>query len=116
MKKFFDVFPTLKMNSELRTLFADVEVTKVATNAERDYLHIHFVSTHLLAKKQVCTMETAIKEQLFGQTMIRIKLIENYQLSLLYTPENLLKEYHESILFELKERSIVEHNMYANAI
>lgn len=115
MKKFFDVFPTLKMNNELRTLFADVEVTKVATNAERDYLHVHFVSTHLLAKKQVRAMETAIKEQLFGQTMIQIKLIENYQLSLLYTPENLLKEYHESILFELKERSIVEHNMYANA-
>ena len=115
MKKFFDVFPTLKVNSELRTLFADVEVTKVATNADRDYLHVHFLSTHLIAKRYVWAMETAIKEQLFGQTMIRIQMKEKYQLSLLYTPENLLKEYHESILLELKQRSIVEHNMYANA-
>ena len=115
MKKFFDVFPTLKVNNEMRTLFADVDVTKVATNADRDYLHIHFLSTHLLSKKQVWTMETAIKEQLFGQTMIRIQMKEKYQLSQLYTPENLLREYHESILLELKQRSIVEHNMYANA-
>ena len=115
MKKFFDVFPTLKVNSELRTLFADVEVTKVATNADRDYLHVHFLSTHLIAKRYVWAMETAIKEQLFGQTMIRIQMKEKYQLSQLYTPENLLREYHESILLELKQRSIVEHNMYANA-
>ena len=115
MKKFFDVFPTLKVNSEMRTLFADVDVTKVATNADRDYLHVHFLSTHLLTKKHVWAMETAIKEQLFGQTMIRIQMKEKYQLSQLYTPENLLREYHESILLELKQRSIVEHNMYANA-
>ena len=115
MKKFFDVFPTLKVNSEMRTLFADVEVTKVATNAERDYLRVHFLSTHLLDKKHVYAMETAIKEQLFAMNMIRIQLVEKYQLSLLYTPENLLREYRESILLELKNRSIVERNMYANA-
>ena len=115
MKKFFDVFPTLKVNSEMRTLFADVEVTKVATNAERDYLRVHFLSTHLLDKKYVYAMETAIKEQLFAMNMIRIQLVEKYQLSLLYTPENLLREYRESILLELKNRSIVERNMYANA-
>ncbi len=115
MKKFFEVFPTLKVNSEMRALFADVEVTKVATNAERDYLRVHFLSTHLLSKKNVYAMETAIKEQLFAMNMIRIQLVEKYQLSLLYTPENLLKEYRESILLELKNRSIVERNMYANA-
>ena len=115
MKKFFDVFPTLKVNNEIRALFADVDVTKVATNADRTYLHVHFLSTHLLSKKHVYAMETTIKEQLFAQNLIYIKLVEKYQLSMLYTPENLLKEYHESILLELKNRSIVEHNMYANA-
>ncbi|MBQ8802032.1 MAG: PolC-type DNA polymerase III [Tyzzerella sp.] len=114
-KKFFDVFPTLKVNQEMRTLFADVEVTKVATNAERDYLHVHFLSTHLIAKRYVYAMETAIKEQLFARNLIQIHMVEKYQLSMLYTPENLLNEYHESILLELKQRSIVEHNMYANA-
>lgn len=114
-KKFFDVFPTLKVNNEIRTLFADVEVTKVATNADRTYLHVHTFSTHLIAKRYVYAVEKAIKEQLFARNLIQIQLMEKYQLSLLYTPENLIKEYRESILLELKNRSIVERNMFANA-
>ena len=114
-KKFFDVFPTLKVNENMRTLLADVEVTKVATNADRDYLHVHIISTHLLQKKMVLQLETAIKEQLFGMTPIQLKIIESYQLSEQYTPENLMKEYYESILLELKSKSVVEHNLFLNA-
>lgn len=114
-KKFFDVFPTLKVNENMRTLLADVEVTKVATNADRDYLHVHIFSTHLLQKKMVLQLETAIKEQLFGMTPIQLKIIESYQLSEQYTPENLMKEYYESILLELKSKSVVEHNLFLNA-
>ena len=114
-KKFFDVFPTLKMNQEIRALLEDVEVTKVATNSDRDYLHVHLFSTHLIQKRDIYTVETAIKEQLFAMNRIQIQIIESYQLSGQYTPENLLREYRESILLELKKRSVVEHNMFANA-
>ena len=114
-KKFFDVFPTLKMKEQTQTLFADVEVTKVATNADRDYLHVHILSTHLIPKKVVVEVEQAIKDQLFHRTRIQIKLVESYQLSEQYTPENLMQEYYDSILFEIKHRSVVEHNMLANA-
>ena len=114
-KKFFDVFPTLKVNQEMRTLFEEVEVTKVATNSDRSYLHIHLFSMHLIQKKYIYAMEAAIKEQLFAKNMIQIGIIERYKLSAQYTPENLLRQYEESILLELKQRSIVEHNMFANA-
>ena len=114
-KKFFDVFPTLKVNQEMQSLFADTEVTKVSTNSDRSYLHIHFLSQHLIKKSMVYSMETAIKEQLFGTSQIRVQIIEAYQLSEQYTPENLMREYRDSILLELKQRSIVEHNMFANA-
>ena len=114
-KKFFDVFPTLKVNQEMRTLFEDVEVTKVATNSDRTYLHVHIFSMHLIQKRHIYAMETAIKEQLFAMNLIQIQILENYQLSGQYTPENLLREYRESILQELKKRSVVEHNMFANA-
>ena len=114
-KKFFDVFPTLQVNEELRTLFADVQVTKVASNADRDYLRVHILSMHLIGKRYIYAMETAIKEQLFAMNLIRIQIVEEYQLSGQYTPENLLREYRESILLELKKRSIVEHNMFASA-
>ena len=114
-KTFFDVFPTLKLNDRMRTLFADVEVTKVSTNAGRDYLHVHLSSTHLIEKKWIYAMETAIKEQLFGASPIRIQIVESYYLSEQYTPENLMKEYYESILLELKKHSVVEHNIFMNA-
>ena len=114
-KKFFDVFPTLKVNQEMRTLFENVEVTKVATNSDRTYLHVHIFSMHLIQKRHIYAMETAIKEQLFAMNLIQIRMVEHYQLSGQYTPENLLREYRESILLELKKRSVVEHNMFSNA-
>ena len=114
-KKFFEVFPTLKVNQEMKTLFGDVDVTKVATNSDRTYLHVHLLSTHLIDKKYIYVMETAVKEQLFGQTLISIGFVERYQLSAQYTAENLFREYRESILQELKRRSVVEYNMFANA-
>ena len=114
-KKFFDVFPTLKVNQEMRTLFENVEVTKVTTNSDRTYLRIYFISMHLISKKHIYSMERAIKEQLFAMNLIRIQIVEKYQLSGQYTPENLLREYRDSILLELKNQSIVQHNMFANA-
>ena len=102
-KQFFDVFPTLKVNSDCKVLFENVEVTKVTTNSDRDYLHVHLFSTHLLAKSWIYKMETMIKEQLFGRNRIRIRIYEDYQLSGQYTPENLMNEYRESILLELKD-------------
>ena len=114
-KKFFEVFPTLKVNQEMRILFEEVEVTKVATNSDRTYLRVHIFSMHLIQKRDIYAMENTIKEQLFAMNMIQIQMVEKYQLSGQYTPENLLREYRESILLELKKRSIVEHNMFVNA-
>lgn len=114
-KQFFDVFPTLKVQREIENLFEEVEVTKVTTTSSRDYLRIHTMSTHLIPKVCIFQMERMIKEQLFGRTLITIQMKEHYSLSEQYTPENLMKEYRESILEELKEKSIVEHNMFLNA-
>lgn len=115
-KKFFDVFSTLKVNQEIRTLFTEIEVEKVTTNAERDYLHIYLFATHLLQKKWIYKMETMIKEQLFGMSPVQIKIYENYQLSAQYTPENLFQEYKDSISLELKEMSVVGQSVFQNAV
>ncbi|MEE1315422.1 MAG: PolC-type DNA polymerase III [Faecalimonas sp.] len=115
LKKFFDVFPTLKMTDAMRRLFAQVEVSKVTTNAERSYLHIHLFSTHLIPKKSIWQAEQQVKEQLFATAQLTVKFIESYRLSEQYTPEHLLNEYYESIQQELRERSIVEYNLFTNA-
>ena len=114
-KRFFDVFPTLQVEKEIADLFEEVEVMKVTTTSLKDRLKIYFVSMHLIPKTYVYHMEQMIKEQLFARTQISIQIVERYQLSEQYTPENLLREYRNSILEELKERSAVEYNMFLNA-
>lgn len=114
-KRFFDVFPTLQTEKEIEGLFEGVEVTKVTTTSLKDRLKIYFLSTHLIPKVYIYQMEQMIREQLFARTPISIQIVERYQLSEQYTPENLLREYRDSILEELKEKSAVEYNMFLNA-
>ena len=52
-----------------------------------------------------------IKEQLFGRVPVRIEVREDYQLSAQYTPENLMREYYDSLLLEAEQKSVVERNM-----
>ena len=114
-KLFFEVFPTLKVNKEIRLLFDEVEVTKVASNSTRDFIRVHIFSRHLIQKNRIYEMERMIKEQLFGRTGIRIEVREDYALSAQYTPENLMREYYDSLLLEAEQTSVVERNMLQNA-
>ena len=103
-KTFFHVFPTLKVEEEFKVLFADVEVKKITTNSGRDFLHVHLKSHHLIPKKKIWQMEQRIKEQLFGTSSVKLQILEEYELSELYTPETVMEEYKESLILELKEK------------
>ena len=50
-KIFFDVFPTLKVNDEIRMLFESVQVEKVSTNRQRDFINVFLFSDHLIQKR-----------------------------------------------------------------
>ena len=80
-KIFFHVFPTLKVENDIKMLFSDVEVSKITTNSKRDFLRVHIFSRHLIQKKHIWQMEQKIKEQLFGNTRVSIRLEEQYALS-----------------------------------
>ena len=114
-KVFFNVFPTLKVGDELQMLFSDVEVKKITTNSGRDFLHIHILCRHLIQKKQIWLMEQRIKEQLFGRAAVKIEIVEEFQLSELYTPQAILTEYRESLIEELRQTSVLAANMFARA-
>ena len=114
-KPFFEVFPTLKVDDDLRRMFEGVEVTKVATNSNRDFIKVHLCCRHLLRKKCVYEIEQRLKEQLFGRSYIRVEVKEQYDLSEQYTPENLMDEYFDSFLLELDRRSVVERSMLQNS-
>ena len=85
-KLFFDVFPDLKIPSEMEKLMADVEVTKVSTNKNRDHLRIYLLSFRLIEKKRIFRLEEDIKRQLFPRNELTVKIIEKYKLSRQYNP------------------------------
>ncbi len=114
-KRFFEVFPTLKVNQNIEMLFQEIEVTKVATNTNRDFIRVHILGHHLLHKKTVCEVERMLKEQLFLRSNVQVEIVERYELSGQYTPENLMEEYKDSFIFELGQKSAVERSMLKGA-
>ncbi len=110
-KLFFEVFPTLEVQPDLSSLLSEVLVTKATTNAARDHLRIYLQSTRLIPKSAVFQLEKAIKEQLFPQNRLTVKIIEKYNLSEQYNPRKLMAVYRDSILEEFKAYSLLEYNI-----
>ena len=50
-KMFFDVFPTLDVNAEMKKMLTEMEVTKVGMNHEQTKLRVYLLGTHLIHKK-----------------------------------------------------------------
>ena len=49
-KQFFDVFPTLKLDTGLKDLFEQVTVEKVTATKRKDFLRIYIAADHLILK------------------------------------------------------------------
>ncbi len=111
-KLFGEVFPTLKLSGNLKMLFKEVEVTKVATTSLKDKLKIYISSRHLLYKNNVYEVENMIKNQLFGKSDIEIQIVESFQLSEQYTIKNIMKDYKESIVIELSKENVLVGSMF----
>lgn len=86
-KSFFEVFPTLQMEGEEKKLLSEVEVTKVSTNRNKDFLRVYIQGNHLIPKKKIYMLEREIKNQLFPTKNLTVKLMEKYTLSSQYTPK-----------------------------
>lgn len=110
-KLFFDVFPDLKIPSEMEKLMADVEVTKVSTNRNRDHLRVYLLSSRLIEKKRIFRLEEDIKRQLFPRNELTVKIIEKYKLSGQYSPKKLMYIYRDSVLDEFKSYSYLEYSL-----
>ena len=114
-KKFFDVFPTLKLDTGLKDLYGQVMVDKVSATKRKDFLRVYISSDRLIQKEDVFRVEGEIKRQFFPNAAMVIKIYERFQLSSQYTPEKLMDTYRDSILLELREYSPVEYNLFKNA-
>ena len=110
-KPFFDVFPSLKLSGSVRDIMEQTTVEKISATKRKDYLRIYILSERLILKEDIWYAEKCIKEQLFPDASIVVKIYEKFSLSTQYTPEKLLDVYLESILAEIREYSNMEYNI-----
>ena len=114
-KKFFEVFPSLKLDTGLRDLFEQVTVEKVSSTKRKDFLRVYISSDRLIQKEDVFRAEGEIKKQFFPNVPMVIKFYERFHLSSQYDPKKLTEIYRDSILLELREYSPVEYNLFKKA-
>ena len=92
------------------------EVEKVTSARDRSSIRVYMKSTRLIHKQNIYDLERGIKDQLFPDKQITIKIQEKYRLSGQYTPEKAFKKcIKDSLLLELKHYSIVEYSMFRKA-
>ena len=114
-KKFFEVFPTLTIDEKKRALFTEVTVDRVSLSKKQDFLRVYFTADHIIVKDTVYAVEHEIRKQLFPQTEVKVKLVEKFELSAQYTPENFVQAYLKSMLTELKQYSHILYNALKKA-
>lgn len=114
-KPFFEVFPSLQLDSSIKDIMEQTKVEKVTSTSRKDYLRIYLHSSRLIIKRDIWSAEQEIKKQLFPRANLTVKIYEHFELSSQYTPEKLMELYRDSILEELKEYSRVEYNAFRTA-
>ena len=114
-KTFLEVFPTLKVDADVKGLLEKAEVTKISANHDKSHIRIYLHAERLIFKKKIWYLENEIKNQLFPNKDILIKIIETFQLSGQYNAQTLMDVYKESILDELNAYSVLEYNLLRTA-
>ena len=114
-KSFFEVFPDLKLEGILEGLCGQIQVEKVTSNKLGNRIKVYIVSKKLVQKEQLFCLEKNIKEQLFPRSNVEICIVERFELSEAYTPQNLYDVYADSILAEFKADSDLEYNLFRMA-
>ena len=114
-KAFFDVFPGLKLDGGLKSLFEQTQIERVTATKQKDFVRVYLCSERLIQKDDIFAVEREIKKQLFSGCNITIKIHEKYRLSSQYNPEKLMEIYRDSILLELQEYSHLLYSMFKNA-
>lgn len=75
-KPFPEVFPDLHMEENLQELLGLVEVERVASNRDRSSVRIYIKSPRLIQKKDIYSLEKAIRDQLFPGRKLAVKIVE----------------------------------------
>ena len=114
-KPFFEVFPSLQVNPQMKKLLSEMKVERITESPDGTLLRIYLSGHHLVHRTNFFRLEEEIVNQLFPKTGLTVKIFERYELSKQYTPEALFSMYGESIEAELSHYSILLSNVYHSA-
>lgn len=114
-KMFFETFPTLQVDKELKGLLDLAEVRFINLTRDKSFLHVYLQFPRLVMKETIYKIEDAIKRQLFSRASLQVKVFEQFQLSNQYNLKNLIEIYQKSLLLEIKNRSPLDYNLMRNA-
>ena len=115
MKKFYDVFPTVKLKDDVHDIFSQVEIERVVSNKSRTQIKILICSNHLIEKKLIFYAEDMIAKQLFQNQKMEIHIVEKFQLSEQYHAKKIYELYKDSILQELKSYHVLLFSIFHQA-
>ncbi len=114
-KEFFDVFPNVKVKTELSELLDMVQVTRVSCNPAKTRIWVYIKSDRWIHKKHIFALEDQIERQCFPGLNVGVTVIERFYLSKQYTPENFLDIYRSSMEAELRNYNMLEYNLFKRA-
>lgn len=78
-KNFLEVFPSLNIAEPLRELLALTEVEKVTSTRDRSSIRVYVKSPRLIHKQNIYDLEKGIKDQLFPDKQVTVKIQERYR-------------------------------------
>ncbi len=101
-KEFGEVFPTLKLNNDLKMLYSDAKVLRIGRTSGGERLRVYIRAPHLIEKRDVYAVEREIVRQLFPDNKLEVTIHENFELSSSYNARTLMDAYKDSILEEFR--------------
>ena len=114
-KTFFEVFPTLELKKDISGIFAEAVVTHMTMNSAKTSVKIYIRFKRLVGRGVIVYAENEIKRQIRPFFAMEIKICERFELSKLHTPQSILEEYGDSILFELERQNMIKYQIFREA-
>ena len=111
-KKFFEVFPSLKLKTGISGVFAEGIVTHISMNSAKTCIKIYIRFNRLIGRDIISEVEQEIGRQIKPFSGMKIIIIERFNLSSLHTPETIMTEYKDSILFELGKQNKISEEIF----
>ena len=74
-KRFFQVFPELKLENNLTELLSLVQIDRIAANHKKDAIRVYMTGTRIIPKKSIYMVQDEIEKQMFGTGNIRVQTV-----------------------------------------